>query len=548
MRVICVLIIMAFSHLCHAQSFKIKEFKANISDLSASTQQRTDTEGQPCGLIKVQTKVAGVEFGGNVIGNVENKINEYWVYLPKGTKEVVVMRPDYLPLTVHLAEYGIEAIESKTTYTMVLKEVNLNPEKCGVTIHVKPREAQVKIDDVVLKQNSSGDHKILLPKGEHLCRIDAPGYRSDIKTITTGKGVQDINVELESLMANISIISQTSGAEIFVDGESLGIGGWKGKMVPGKHVVEARQKGYVTTTNNLTLAEKEERTITIPKLAPIVGTLEVKSIPEGCKVYLDGEEKSPTPCVLNGVVYGNHRLIIKLDSCGLLREKNLDIQIDDEGRKDVQCDVVTNSEWKNHVNATNWFKKGCSHDYVILGGYNEDINKAKEWYDKIINIIDSLDVSFFTRNMTIPELQEIEDSFGPRATITIDNIPGEKMMEYYSSTHYYGDGSNQQEMKPDIDKAIAIANKVDDNQSAISVAILYAEKGDKEKATLWLNKAKNKEGINKIYWRIGRCFQLLKNKNEAIVWYKKAAEEGGEYSSYAKVELREMGVPGYEDY
>lgn len=395
MRHLFLLILFIYCQTSLAQGFKVSSLKTNLSDLSASTQQRTDAEGLACGLIKVQTKVVGVEFGGNVVGNVENKTNEYWVYLPKGAKELLIMRPDYLPLFVNLAEHGVDAIDSKTTYTMVLKEVNLNPEKCGVTIHVKPREAQVKIDDMDLKQHPSGDYKVLLPKGEHLVRIDAPGHKPDFQMITTSKGVQDINVELESLMADVNIISQTGTAEIFVDEKSMGVGGWKGKMIPGKHVVEVRQEGYVTVTNQVTIAEKEQKTITISKLSPVVGTLNIKTTPNACTVYLDGEEVEKSPCTIKDVVYGSHQLLIKLDSCGLQRQKEYDIHITDDRAQTVTCELATEKEMKTYATALEWFIKGFQSNYSILRSWPAE--ETKDCYDCIMNMINQLDKSFFAQ-------------------------------------------------------------------------------------------------------------------------------------------------------
>lgn len=505
-RLFLFIMVMAFPMLCHAQSFKVKEFTMSLADLSASTHQRTDAEGQPCGLVKVQTKIIGVEFGDNVIGKVENKTNEYWVYLPKGTKDFVIYRPDYLPMNIQLADYGLNSIDAKTTYQLVLKEVNLNSEKCGVTLHVRPRDAEVKIDESTLKVNSSGDYKVLLPKGEHICRINANGYKSDMRMVTTGKGVQDINVELESLMADVNIVSQTGTAEIFVNGESKGIGGWKGKMLPGEYVIEARQQGCVPQTNNVSLAEKEQRTIAIPKLTPVTGTLEVKSFPEGCKVYLDGNEQNQTPCVLQDIVYGNHLLVIKLDSCGLLRHKEFNFQIEDDKRKTIKCELVTNNVWNNHVKATNWFKKGCSYHYDILKWYNPEKFKAKEWYDKIIEIIDSLDAGFFTKNMVIPELREkYQREEEPYIVgLEINNIPGLKMIEYYNDEYIALDQSEGLYMDPNPDKAVVIAKKMGENikcEHAINIALHYAEgkHQNHQKALSWFNKAKQMEGAENEY-------------------------------------------------
>lgn len=534
------LLFMVLGHfVSFAQSFKVKEFKMNLSDLSASTQQRTDATGLACGLVKVQTKVTGVEFGGNAIGNVENKTNEYWVYLPKGTKEIVIMRPDYLPLSVNLAEYGVDAIDSKTTYTMVLKEVNLNPEKCGVAIHVKPREAQVRIDDIALKQNSSSDYKVLLPKGDHLVRIDAPGHRPDIKQITTGKGVQDINVELESLMADINIISQTSTADIFVDEKSMGVGGWKGKMMPGKHVVEVRQKGFVTATNQVTITEKEQRTITIPKLSPITGSVKITTSPEGCTVFLDGEEMDKTPCTINHLIYGEHQLVIKIDSCGFKKEKTYDIQVLDDKEQNLNCVLINAEKFSNYSLAYEYFLKGLFADFGGSGdGGYYPVPEAKIWFDKVLELIDDLDSDFFIHEYNFQKDMSTRELTYNSPIVT----PAMKMIVYYLPIHngYAGYDYDEKEIKAYSpaypEKAAQIVEKVGIDYFTESeifyIAFSYLCANNLQKADYWFQeweKVFSKKGFTDDYpepsnefFCAGVCYKKLNKKKEAIRWFQKS--------------------------
>ena len=71
---------MTFFTNSFSQGFKVKEFKQIINDGSAF-HAPMDEDGHPCGLIKVRTDDPSLKFKGNVIGEVENKTNEYWVYI-----------------------------------------------------------------------------------------------------------------------------------------------------------------------------------------------------------------------------------------------------------------------------------------------------------------------------------------------------------------------------------------------------------------------------------------------------------------------------------
>lgn len=402
--------------ITYAQGFRVKEFTVLLSDLSASTQLRTDVNDEPCGLVKVQTKVQGVEFDG-AVGAVENKTNEYWVYLPKGTTNFTMRRPDYMPMTIELAEYGLDVISAKTTYLLTLKEINLNPEKCGLTIHVFPREAEVWIDDVLLKHSSSGDYKVLLPKGEYLCHTRTQGYKSNMQIVKTGKGIQDLNVEMESIMADVNIVSQTTTAEIFVNGESKGLGAWKGKLPPSNYVIEAQQEGHITVSHRITLAEKERRTITIPQLKKIEGSVNIRTTPKGCTVYLDGGEiEEKTPCVIKNIPYGNHELTIKIDSCGLQREKVLEVQIKNTNTQTLECFLASNEEIAYHKKAKDLLLKdggSCYSCYYCGMDLYNNPGPVKE-IEEIFAMIDKLDASFFTQTFLhyMGQMHEESVSYG----------------------------------------------------------------------------------------------------------------------------------------
>lgn len=508
-----------FSHTICAQGLKVKSFTTNTMDLSASTQQRTDANGRPCGLVKVLTKVSGMEFGENVVGLVENKTNEYWVYLPEGTTEFVIIRPDYLPMTVRLEEFGIKSIETKTTYSMVLKETNLNPEKCALSFHVKPREAEVIIDNVVLKNNPSGDYKVLLPKGEHLCNFRALGYRSDMKIIKTGKVSQDINVELESLMADVNILSKTSTAQILVNGESVGVGGWKGKVLPGAYVIEVQQEGYVTYKNNITLAEKERRTITIPELARIKGTLNIQTTPEGCTVLFDGTKVGTSPCVIKDVVFGNHTLKIELDAYGLHREKDYQIRIEKNEEQKITCELATNADREKHQQALEWFKNGM--------------------YNNIIENIDGLDQSFFTQR--VRKTAGIDRFNGPMPLFCglicyytydydycsawgfeefiVESSTRDRSYETIPHPYLDPDVFNTKKKQLDPHKAIKVANKVGlDTISGTEIFMIASSlylKGFYEEALDWYKKGLQRTKKSEEYW----CSRVYEDEGEDLNWY-----------------------------
>ena len=103
-----------------AQKLTVESFKLAGSDLTAQTQPRKDLNDRNCALIKVGIGLQGVQFEGGIMGNVENKTGEYWVYMPQGNRQLKVKHANYAPVMVTFADYGVEKLESNRTYELIV--------------------------------------------------------------------------------------------------------------------------------------------------------------------------------------------------------------------------------------------------------------------------------------------------------------------------------------------------------------------------------------------------------------------------------------------
>ena len=103
-----------------AQELTVKSFKLAGNDLTAQTQPRKDLNDRNCALIKVGIGLQGVQFEGGIMGNVENKTGEYWVYMPQGNRQLKVKHANYAPVMVTFADYGVEKLESNRTYELIV--------------------------------------------------------------------------------------------------------------------------------------------------------------------------------------------------------------------------------------------------------------------------------------------------------------------------------------------------------------------------------------------------------------------------------------------
>ena len=103
-----------------AQKLTVESFKLAGSDLTAQTQPRKDLNDRNCALVKVGIGLQGVQFEGGIMGNVENKTGEYWVYMPQGNRQLKVKHANYAPVMVTFADYGVEKLESNRTYELIV--------------------------------------------------------------------------------------------------------------------------------------------------------------------------------------------------------------------------------------------------------------------------------------------------------------------------------------------------------------------------------------------------------------------------------------------
>ena len=116
-RLLTILIILCIVCPIMAQGISVESFAATTS-VEARTHSRLDSDGIPCALIKVRCVDNNLTFK-EAVGSVVNHTNEYWVYLPNGETKLTLHSPKE-SVVVRFSDYGIENVDGKTTYELVL--------------------------------------------------------------------------------------------------------------------------------------------------------------------------------------------------------------------------------------------------------------------------------------------------------------------------------------------------------------------------------------------------------------------------------------------
>lgn len=180
-----------------AQKLIVERMAASPSDISASQYRRVNLAGEACALVKVQLAIANVSFEGNVIQPVEYKGGEYWVYMTKGSRELLIKHqtasPEFMPCHVYFADYGIPGVESLATYEMTTSVENTQK----LFISYAPAVAMVIIDSKIYQDNS-GKLELDLPVGVHNYLVALDGYKTVKGSVNLKGGTpQNINISLE---------------------------------------------------------------------------------------------------------------------------------------------------------------------------------------------------------------------------------------------------------------------------------------------------------------------------------------------------------------
>ena len=501
MRLLFVFVFVAWNTLAFSQGFKVKEFQQNISDGSAF-HAPMDANGHPCGLIKVRIDDEELKFKGDIVGEIENKTNEYWVYMAQGSKSLNILHPNFLPIIVDFASFGIDEVASKATYILTLSEQKYKKEKCGLVTTVKPETASLYINDVLIENISgNGLYQLYLPKGDYACRIEQKGYRTSVQAISIGKGTQNLNIELESVMAELEVKCKTSTAEIFIDGEKKGNGSWKGTVYAGEHKIEAKQQNFESSSQTISLAEKESRSFVIPELKRAMGKIEILTSPSSMPIIVDGKSVGISPCTIE-VESGKHYVSCK--SYGVEASRS-DVEISGGKISEVKLNIQYTGDWKeyyerayngnkedilflaslacrtsNYQEAVFWINRHPQGETIVKNWhkYGEQLDINAYWqcdwilvYSKIGKPEKALEI--------YPLWKNYEES---RGNIFLDDL---EMM-------FIGDGFYK---KKDIDNAIQCYEKAG-KDGYEGLGDCYTAKGNKQLAASYYRKCLSKEYVD----------------------------------------------------
>lgn len=318
MKHFLVILVSLFCTTLMAQDIEVKNMKQVKATPEASA--RKDLNGNACGLLRVKMAEDGAQFTGNIIGNVDYVKGEYLVYMTNGSKRLSIKHPNYLPITIVFSEYDIKKIESNTEYQMVTKlhreKQQRDPKRKGVVVFsVNPTSAVLAIDGNPQPIEGSGSYTVSIPYGIHYYSTTYENFTVDNQMVRVDKQPKQVTVDLTEFCPLLDIDCNDKDAAIYTNNEYRGNGKWNGLVPPGEYVIQARKDGFRTISQTVTLQENQTYSAHFDKLKPITGSMKVDYEPIGADVYVDGRKVGTSPCILDALTTGRHKLRISKEYC-----------------------------------------------------------------------------------------------------------------------------------------------------------------------------------------------------------------------------------------
>lgn len=301
-RIVLQVLLFCILSVCYAQtpSMSVSDFHLDPLDNTANIEGSIvrDPNGAKCALIKVQTSIKGFSFeSGMLFVDTKQQIGEVWVYVQPGANRLSISHENLgkfeylLPITLERAKTYILTLVANVADGGAL-QVSVYPEGSEVFLDGKPYgKTPVYIPS--------------LPSGVWRMEIKKDGFQTLEKKINVVLG--DVVSVVDTLDVSVRIIVDND-ADIYVNNRKVGISSWNGSLPMGTHYLESRKINHRSVSKTIEINGNNENNIKLPSPTPIYGALKITSYPNNVNVKIDGSPIGTTPCEINQIIIGQHRI------------------------------------------------------------------------------------------------------------------------------------------------------------------------------------------------------------------------------------------------
>ncbi|HVP95160.1 MAG TPA: PEGA domain-containing protein [Methanoregulaceae archaeon] len=269
----------------------------------------TGTSSPLLGTLQVSSTPSGAKL---VLDNVNKGTTPVTVEnILAGSHTISLSKDGYYDYTADIAISG-----GKTT-TVSVPLASISAAANGTLfVNSTPSGATVIIDDIVAGFTPA-TFKNIIP-GDHIVTLTLSGYDDYTETVSVmSDTTSTVNVDLAKINpapGSVRVTSTPSLATVYLDNVNKGTTPLTLDNVgAGSHTILLRKIGYNDYRTSINVISGKTVTVsaTLTVAGQKTGTLNIKSIPSGATISLDGVNKGSTPMTISNILAGSHALILK---------------------------------------------------------------------------------------------------------------------------------------------------------------------------------------------------------------------------------------------
>ncbi len=190
-------------------------------------------------------------------------------------------------------------------------DISLEAMQGLALIKSTPENANVRINNI-----DRGKTPLLitdLPIGSYSVHISASGYlKKDLELVLKDRIPVEVNAELISDAAGITVESSPAGASVIINGAVYGTTPCELPRIPeGECDIVVKLDGYAEYHQQIKLVAGESEEINIT-LSPLPALLKIVTSPLSAKVYINDKYKRESPITFKELVPGTYQIRIEL--------------------------------------------------------------------------------------------------------------------------------------------------------------------------------------------------------------------------------------------
>ncbi len=338
MKLLLTSLLLTFTLAVSSQEFDIRSFAPDRADLRARVDGRTSVNGDACALIDVVSNIKGMQFESNIgIVEVKHRDDGYDVYVAPLERSIKLLATGYLSKEINLPEPA----QAHTVYKLVVATKGASVAQSDlvrITFRINESEVYIRSGDKAPVMATGRNAMYNLPKGKQRFTFSKAGFEDKTLDLDISKDeVMDVQLQPGStetameLKGFIIVTSEPSGAEVFLNGQQVGITPYQGRQLPGAYTLALRMHLYHEHSEQFSLSPGGTTELPAIALKAQFGTLHVMTEPAGADVLLDGKSIGTTPISAYQLGSGSHNLELRAAIHHPLQQR-LDIKDGEEKR------------------------------------------------------------------------------------------------------------------------------------------------------------------------------------------------------------------------